>query len=98
MHTLVSGDTTSPSLKSQLLCTTKPKKTYQKSNRVWYLGNSIIAVSENYKLHDVNNDKYLSKKINIQDAIHDLKGTSPALVNSCSFIMVLQSPQIQNNL
>ena len=62
------------------------KNNYQKSNRVWYLGNSIIAESENYKHLGVkNNNKYLSKKISIQEASHKLKGTFLSLVNSGIF-------------
>ena len=47
-----------------------------------YLGNSIIAESENYKHLGVSNIKYLGKKMSIQDASHKLKGTFLNLVNS----------------
>ena len=82
MHTLVSGDMTIRLLKVQLLCTMKPKNKYQKSKRAWNLGNDIVAESENYKHLGVNNNKYLSNKISIQDATHKLKGTFLSLVNS----------------
>ena len=71
--------------KSSVIVYNETKNNYQKSNRVWYLGNSIIAESENYKHLGVNNNKYLSKKISIQDASHKLKGTFLSLVNSGIF-------------
>ena len=71
--------------KSSVIVYNETKNNYQKSNRVWYLDNSIIAESENYKLLGVNNNTYLSKKISIQDASHKLKGTFLSLVNSGIF-------------
>ena len=81
MHTLVSGDMTIRLLKAQLLCTMK-KKNYQKLKRSWYLGNDIVAESENYKHLGVNNNKYLNSKISTKDVTHMLKGTFLCLVNS----------------
>ena len=42
--------------KSSVIVYNETKKNYQKSNRVWYLGNSIMAESKNYKHLGVNNN------------------------------------------
>ena len=68
--------------KSSIIVYNETKNNYQKSKRAWYLGNDIVAESENYKHLGVNNNKYLNNKISIQDATHKLKGTFLSLVNS----------------
>ena len=73
MHTLVSGDMTIRLLKAQLLSTMKQKIIIKKKKkRSWYLGNDIVAESENYKHLGDNNNKYLNNKISIQDETHKL--------------------------
>ena len=68
--------------KSSIIVYNETKNNYQKSKRSWYIGNDIVAESENYKHLGLNNNKYLNNKISIQDATHKLKGTFLSLVNS----------------
>ena len=61
--------------KCSVIVYNETKHDYLRSQRVWYLGNSIIEETENYKHLGFNNNKYLNQTISIKESCDKLKGT-----------------------
>ena len=71
--------------KCSVIVYNETKHDYLRSQRVWYLGNSIIEETENYKHLGFNNNKYLNQTISIKESCDKLKGTFFNFVHSGVF-------------